>query len=319
MNKLVSVIIPAYNVEKYIGKTIESVLDQSYPTIEVIIVNDGSTDKTPEIISKYTQKDSRIIVVDQKNRGLSGARNAGLCLAKGEYLCIFDADDIMLPQKIEKQLQFLEKHLEYDFTYSDVYLFLNGTKKVYLEELPETKDIYKKLIQYGNFINPNTVFFRKKIYDKYGGFDEALRGSEDWDYWLKLSYQGVHFGHQPEALTLYRIRNSGLSGNRVTVCGTGVQVLEKQKQLKQTKETLQEIDKTIYKWKLRLFLSYLQLKNWLVARQYIEFDIKFIVIYIIYRFLPFFLVEYLYKLVKQWRFFLRFKFVQNSKIESFLD
>ncbi len=319
MPKLVSVIIPAYNVQDYIGETIESVLRQSYPTIEIIIINDGSTDKTPEIISKYAQKDSRIVVVNQENRGLSGARNTGLRLAKGEYLCIFDADDIMLPQKIEKQFQFLEKHITCEFIYSDVYLFLNGTKKVYLEEPPAIKDIYKKLIQYGNFINPNTVFFRKFVFEKYGGFDEALRGSEDWDYWLNLSRQGVRFCHQPEALTLYRMRNSGLSGNRVTVCGTGVQVLEKQKQLKPNKEILQDIDKTIYKWKLRLFLSYLQLKNWSVARQHMEFDIKFIAIYIIYRFLPFFLVEYLYKLVKQWRFSLRFKFVRNSKVEGFLN
>ncbi len=256
MNKLVSVIIPAFNVEKYITATVQSVTGQTYKNIEIIIVEDCSTDSTKSLIEVLAKNDSRIrLLFHPKNVGLASTRNTGLASARGEYLCIFDADDIMVPEKIEKQVQFLESHPECDITYSDAYHFLDGTKKMFLLDFPERQNTYSNFLKFGNHVNPNTTFFRRGVYDTYGGFDGSLRSTEDWDYWLTLSRNGVRFMHQAEVLTLYRVRSGGLTGNRVVMFETGIKVLEKQKRFNQKKEVLDGIDRTVRKWKLRLFFA----------------------------------------------------------------
>lgn len=228
--KLVSVIIPAYNIEKYISQTIESVIRQTYKNIEIIIVNDGSTDNTPKIIQEYSQKDKRVKVINQSNKGLSAARNSGLKIAKGEYLCIIDADDIMMPEKIESQFIFLEDNPLGDFTYSKVRYFINNTSDIYVRDLSTpngTTSVYKKLLQSGNFISPNSVFFRRSVFDEFGGFDEKLRSSEDFDYWLYLSKRGVNFLHQDKYLTLCRSRKDSLTADSVTMYSSVINVFEK--------------------------------------------------------------------------------------------
>lgn len=97
MNELVSVIMPAYNMEKYIGDSIESVLNQNYINFELIIINDGSSDGTKEIIAKYQHMDERIIYIEQENHGVSVARNVGMSCAKGKYISFLDADDLWEP------------------------------------------------------------------------------------------------------------------------------------------------------------------------------------------------------------------------------
>jgi len=258
IKKLVSVIIPAFNVDKYISKTLDSVINQTYSNLEIIVVNDGSSDKTEEIIQLYSKKDTRIIYIYQNNKGVSAARNRGIKEAKGEYICFFDSDDIMLPSKIEKQYQFLENNIEFDIIYSNLYHFIDNTKKVFILSILKSSDyLYKNLLQYGNFINPNTVFFRKKIYEKYGGFDESIRSSEDWEYWLRLSYNKVLFVLMPDFLTLYRIRKNSLSSDSVVICKTSLIVLEKQKELPQTSEDYLIINNNLNKWNLKLILAYI--------------------------------------------------------------
>lgn len=259
MNKLVSVIIPAYNVEHYVAETIESVLRQDYKNMEIIIIDDGATDSTPEIIQKYAEKDSRIVIVTQKNKGLAGARNSGLEKALGEYICIFDADDIMLPDKISQQVAFLDSHTEYDLVYSDAYHFIDGTQNIYFWHLPHlSKNTYRDLIVFGNYVNPNTVLFRKSVYDRCGGFDQELRSAEDWEYWLNITYHGIRFGYLQKPLTLYRMRGNSLSADRVTMYKTAIDVMEKQKVLPQPDEILTLINEGITKRQSRLVLSYLR-------------------------------------------------------------
>jgi glycosyltransferase involved in cell wall biosynthesis len=226
---LVSVIIPAYNIESYLSQTIESVIHQSYKNIEIIIVNDGSIDTTEEIIQAYAHIDKRIIMINQSNKGLSAARNAGFKIAQGEYFCIIDADDIMLPEKIATQLTFLEHNASSDVTYSKVYYFSDSTFDIYTRNLatPDSLQVYKKLLQNGNFISPNSVFFRRSVFDTMGGFDEQLYSSEDFDYWLLLSFKGVHFLHQDSYLTLCRMRKNSMTSNGVRMYSTVIDVFKK--------------------------------------------------------------------------------------------
>ncbi len=227
--KLVSVIIGAYNCEKYISQTIESVRNQTYKNIEIIIINDGSTDTTLQIAEQYAAQDSRIVVHSQVNKGVSAARNAGFALAKGEYFCVFDADDIMLPTKIQSQVEFLESNPSADFVYSKVYYFIDGAYDIYRHSLTTVSGarVYKKLLQKGNFIYTGTVFFKRSVFDAYGGFDENLRSAEEYDYWLSLAVHGVVFLHQDEYLTLCRSRQDGLTSDSVTMYATTMAVLEK--------------------------------------------------------------------------------------------
>jgi len=227
--KLVSVIIPAYNIEKYISQTIESVICQTYKNIEIIIVNDGSTDNTDKIIQEYGKKDERIVIYNQLNKGLSAARNSGFKIAKGDYFCLIDGDDIMLPEKIESQIYFLEKNIFADFIYSKVYCFIDGTNNIYIQKMDNASSpyVYNKLLSYGNFISPNSVFFKRNIFDKLGGFDENLRSSEDFDYWLYLSKNEVNFLHQDKYLTLCRSRKDSLTSNSIRMYTTVISVFEK--------------------------------------------------------------------------------------------
>ncbi|MBK9638742.1 MAG: glycosyltransferase family 2 protein [Bacteroidetes bacterium] len=103
LNELVSVIIPVYNGEKFVAASIESALKQSYSPIEIIVINDGSTDGTQEILNQF---EGKIIVIRQKNAGQADARNHGLTIAKGKYIALLDSDDLFIPEKIEKQISF---------------------------------------------------------------------------------------------------------------------------------------------------------------------------------------------------------------------
>jgi glycosyltransferase involved in cell wall biosynthesis len=305
--KLVSVIIPAYNIEKYISQTIDSVIHQTYKNIEIIIVNDGSTDNTEKIIQKYSQKDSRIIIVNQQNGGVSAARNSGFKKASGDYFCIIDSDDIMLPEKIATQVNFLEHNKDIDFTYSKVYYFFDGSYDIYQRDLAAISGnaVYKKLLQYGNFIYTSTVLFRRSVFDDFGGFDETLRSAEEFDYWLTLASQGVKFLHQDTYLTLCRSRKGGLSSDSVTMYASAVSVIQKHA------SNLKVYNYQYLKNKSLLYISQLRKpkqangstinlsnnRNFLSIRFYINNA---------------------FVLLRKIKFFITFKKIQNKKIQDFL-
>lgn len=302
-NKKVSVIIPVYNVEKYIGETIESVINQTYRNIEIITVNDGSTDGSLSILQEYAGKDSRIHIVDQKNKGLSGARNSGLAAATGEYLCIFDADDIMLPEKIATQVAYLEEYSDIDFVYSNIIHFIDGEKTERVLSIPKiSKNPYKELLC-GNFINPNSILMRKEVYERYGGFDESLRSAEDWDYWLKLAKNGVAFGHQDAFLTRYRVRNTSLSMDSVTMYETALRVLEKQKQ-EISPEFQPILNKQIKKRELRLGVAYLKSGAREQAYQFLQKSLVGKMFYYGNVIIPQKLLQNIYLLVRRLKFFI---------------
>jgi glycosyltransferase involved in cell wall biosynthesis len=189
---VVSIIIPAFNAEKYIAESVESIVDQSHPSVECIVVDDGSTDRTAEIVAGFGD---RVHLTRQANAERSAARNAGLAQASGEYVGFLDADDLLLPGKVAEQVTFLEAHPEYDVVYSLVKYFREeGKDDCYTVRRPTPSgDILPQLI-YTNFITMNSPLFRKAAVKRVAGFDVSLSRYEDWDFLLRLALTGSRFG-----------------------------------------------------------------------------------------------------------------------------
>jgi glycosyltransferase involved in cell wall biosynthesis len=222
-NPLVSVIIPAYNAQDFIAQTIESVIKQTYPHWELLVVDDGSTDGTRESLQKYVQ-DSRIKYLYQENQERSVARNHGIKSAKGKYIAFLDADDLWLPDKLKIQVEYLESHPEMGLCFTR-YLFVDSQDTILgwpnVSFIP-TQDQFYQLLQ-GNFIPNSTVMVLRTIFDKVGLFDEALPafGSEDWDMWLRVARRySIHFINQP--LAFYRIHTSNTSLERMRLSAEAV-------------------------------------------------------------------------------------------------
>ncbi len=222
---LVSIIIPAFNAEKYIKTAINSALRQTYQNIEIIVIDDGSIDKTAEIVKSY--KDPRIIYGYQKDRGQSAARNAGIKIAKGEYIALLDSDDLFLPEKIEKQVDFLETHLDCGVCYCKIYNFFDDRPdKLFYNPVPNYSGfIFDKLLKH-SVVNPLTAVLRKEILEKYGGFNDDWRRCDEQYLWLKLAFNKVKFCYLDEVLAYYRINKNSLSNQAVYLKETYEKFLE---------------------------------------------------------------------------------------------
>jgi len=203
-NPLVSVIIPAYNAEKYIAEAIDSVLAQTYPAYEIIVVDDGSTDRTKEIVETQGHKDTgthvEIRYMYQENRGPAAARNAGIKIAKGEYMTFLDADDIWLKNKLEIQVKEMA---------DGIGLAGVGSCDGNIEH---TKNIsYKELLIKNRFYNSG-VMVKKECLDKVGLFDERpeFKAVEDWDMWIRISkYYKTRYINSP--LVKVRVTQDSIS------------------------------------------------------------------------------------------------------------
>jgi glycosyltransferase involved in cell wall biosynthesis len=209
----VSVVIPTYNRSKLLKKTLQSVLDQTYRDYEILVVNNSSTDDTKEMIESF--EDPRIRVLDIQNQGvIAKSRNLGMRNAQGEYIAFLDDDDLWLPEKLEKQVDYLEKHTEYDLVYAPVWTIdENDVRKEYLEikRDPAEGRIFYELVR-GNYISTLTVMMRRPLLSDIGFFSEdpALRSIEDYDYWLRIALK-KQIGFIDEPLALYRVHSSGVS------------------------------------------------------------------------------------------------------------
>lgn len=222
---LFSVIIPCYNVEKYIEGCLKSVLAQTFKSFEIICVNDGSPDNTVEVINQF--KDQRIRVICQSNRGLSGARNTGINASRGIFIALLDADDLWLPNKLESHFKHLQSDHSIDISYSASDFIDEQGAPMNIGQYPKTKNISAKDVFCRNPIgNGSAAVIRKSLLlniariktsgnaQRFEYFDENMRQSEDVEFWLRLvlsthcKLEGI-----AEALTLYRVNMSGLSAN----------------------------------------------------------------------------------------------------------
>jgi glycosyltransferase involved in cell wall biosynthesis len=211
----VSVIIPVYNNGKYLTEALESVLHQTYGDVEIIIVNDGSTDDTGTVIACYLDKEgSRIRCLHQANRGPAAARNAGMRNARGTYIAFLDADDIWLPQKLEKQVKLIEQNPSLGCVYCDNH-FVDDQRNIILgyEAIREIKlvrgDITADLFD-DFFIITSAAIVRAKVLETLGMFNEDLIVGEDYDFFLRLSY-AFPVDVIEEKLLERRVHNDSLS------------------------------------------------------------------------------------------------------------
>jgi glycosyltransferase involved in cell wall biosynthesis len=228
----VSVIIPAYNVAPYIGETLDSVFSQTFSDFEVIVINDGSPD-TEELERELARFVDRIKYAKQENRGASGARNAGLRAARGEFVAFLDADDLWVPSYLDEQIKLISKR-DCDLVCADAEVFSNDSRqdKTYMEALmagaPATGDVtfIGLLSAEQNLITSGVVVRRERVIEA-GLFDEALRNSQDFDLWLRLALNGTRMSYQRRVLLRYRSRENSLSGDEVNVHLRELRVLEK--------------------------------------------------------------------------------------------
>lgn len=212
---LVSVIVPAYNCEKYISTCIKSLINQTYDKVEIIIVYDPSKDKTLEIIKRFKEKyPSKInLIIQNKKTSPAKARNVGLKIAKGEYICFCDADDYFEQNKIKLEVEWLKKYKKENvgLVYTDV-IFVDQNDKILLyKKIPEWN--FDKWIRKRQIIFSSILTYTNLI-KKVGGFNEHLDAFDDFDLLLKL-HNHTNFKRIPYMLTYYRIHPSNLSKKMV--------------------------------------------------------------------------------------------------------
>ncbi|MEG4303178.1 glycosyltransferase family 2 protein [Microcoleus sp. D3_18a_C4] len=233
---LVSVIIPAYNAEPFIEETLKSVLAQTYPAIEVLVVDDGSQDRTPEIVEKISQKDARVQLLKQQNAGVAAARNLGIQQSRGEYIAPIDADDIWYPENIEKQVEcMLEGGEEVGVVYSwtvdldEKGLLTGGFRSFRIEG-----DVYATLICHNFIGNASASMIRRSCLEKVGVYDKTLKernaqGCEDWDLYLRIA-ELYQFRAVSEFSIGYRRMYNTMSTNYTTMANSQSLMLQAAKQ-----------------------------------------------------------------------------------------
>ena len=210
----VSVVVPTYNSARFLGKALQSVLDQSFQDWELIVVDDGSTDNTREVVAAF--QDRRIRYVYQENRGAAAALNAGVRSARGAYIAFLGADDRWMPEKLALQVAQLDSlPLNVGMVYSDLHLYSLEDETVlgpFLEgrKPPRGRVLSHLLDTDGSFIHPCSSLIRREVFDRVGLFDEGLKTHEDWDLWVRIA--GVYeiealdiplgvYGRRPSQLT----------------------------------------------------------------------------------------------------------------------
>ena len=204
MNDLISVIMPSYNTGKYISDSIKSVIDQTYPDWELIIVDDCSTDDTVDVINSFS--DPRIILLKNEiNSGAAVSRNRALRAAKGRWIAFLDSDDIWEPEKLEKQISFMEKHPEYDLVGSWVDEFYNDIDHVIsIRLVPESHNEIYAYCKSRCPVNHPTVIFRKKAVLDAGGYLTEYF-PEDYFLWIRMLMNGAKFFNMQESLLFFRV------------------------------------------------------------------------------------------------------------------
>jgi glycosyltransferase involved in cell wall biosynthesis len=212
--KSVSVITPAYNAEKHIGAAIESILKQTFRDFEYIILDDNSTDSTLAVIEQYAATDARIVVVkNERNLGIAGNRNKGVSLATGRYIVWQDADDISVPDRIEKQFRFMEAHPETGLLGGFLQFFNDSGMQSIRKYAATDRELRKKIFLYSPVAQPSAMV-RKEALDKAGAYDLRYPPAEDLDMSFRI---GMHyeFANLQEPMILYREHSASATATRL--------------------------------------------------------------------------------------------------------
>lgn len=221
---LVSVITPTFNRADYLPFAIESVLSQSVHDFELIVIDDGSTDGTAELMNRYLS-DSRIRYLQQENQGQSVARNRGIAEARGQYICFLDSDNAWVKSKIETSLKAFEDNPAADIVYGD-YIVIDGEgAEQGVNRMARYSGRITPQLLRDNFVSMNTTMTRKRCFDEMGGFDNADRLAEDYGLWLRFSTR-YQFLYVPEVLGYYRVMENQISSDKDSRFRANEQLLE---------------------------------------------------------------------------------------------
>lgn len=226
---LVSVIVPVYNGQKFLDASLNSITSQTYPNLETIIVDDGSTDNSLEIAENWPGQKT---IIKQKNGDVAAARNAGVRASKGEFIAFLDQDDIWESEKIEQQMACFLKSPDLDLVFTDLIKFFPEGKKHHASDKHKiasslnSENLFKKLV-IKNVLMPSAVMVKKSSFEKAGGFDESFKTCGDYELWLRMASKGMNFYYLPKPLTLYRYHGGNTSKKTAVMHADRVKVIEK--------------------------------------------------------------------------------------------
>ncbi len=221
--KLISVIIPAFNAERYIGQALESVVSQTYQNWEIIVTNDGGTDATGRMVSEFARQTTHnvILLEHEQSQGPSAARNTAMKAAKGEYIAFLDADDIWMPEHLSRLCAVLASG-KADLAYSDCYVFCEtswGEMQLLPIDTSEVKNPRQELFR-RNFINTSAAAITRRLMEKVGTFDATMWAGEELDYWIRSAALGFEIASTAEQTYYYRKSVGSLSAAsaKMAVC-----------------------------------------------------------------------------------------------------
>lgn len=218
----ISVVIPTYNRADVLGEAIDSALAQGVSELEVVVVDDGSTDETPQLLEAYQHRHgSALTVIRQENAGESAARNEGILRARHELVALLDSDNRWRPDKLAKQLPFHRdgSEVEFSFTGYETIGTPQGEEVILKEWATDPRDALERLLV-GCCINTSTVVSTRRVLVEAGLFDTSLQCCQDHDLWLRLAARGCRMGYVPEPLLQYRVHPDGTSSDQALVAAS---------------------------------------------------------------------------------------------------
>lgn len=232
----ISVVIPVFNNAEYIAQAIDSVIDQDSPTKEIILIDDGSTDESAEILRKYKDAGDITIIHNPKNMGPSYSRNIGIMKAQGRYITFLDADDYWLPSNLQGLYDYVKPNLASQVVFGE-HILLNEHAELLPQEPFFTHEgviadldeqIFKR-----NCVSMSSVLIDANLAKKVL-FDESLRSAEDYDFWIRVAASGAQLYHIHQAAAIYRKHSTSLSTNRQLALVSTERVLQKNYHLAKT-------------------------------------------------------------------------------------
>jgi glycosyltransferase involved in cell wall biosynthesis len=208
---LVSVLMPVYNSQRYVAQAVESILQQTFADFELIILNDGSTDRSLSILQRYAARDPRIQLISRENRGIAPTRNELLAQASGEFIAMMDSDDVAFPQRLARQVQFLQQHSQVICLGSSYELIDARSRPITTLAVPlHHAEIQRQALAGHASVFQPCAMMRRAAVMRIGGYDATLKQAEDLDLWLRLGEIG-ELANLAEPLVQYRLHPKSIS------------------------------------------------------------------------------------------------------------